>query len=95
MNEELDALRADIDEADRALLVALARRWSAVLAISAHKRAHAIAGHDPTREALLRERWRAMASELGLDLSLVDAVFDVVIERCRAEVIAPTTPPAR
>lgn len=95
MDEQLDALRAHIDEADRALLEALARRWTAVVAISEHKRARGIAGHDPSREALVRARWDAMAAELGLDPALSGAVFDVVIARCRAEVIASTSAPAR
>jgi|LNFM01.1.fsa_nt_gb chorismate mutase len=86
MQERLAALRAQVDEADAALVGALAARWRAVAAIAAHKRAEGIEGYDATRERALREQWRAIADREGLDRALCDAVFDVVIERCRNEV---------
>ncbi len=88
MDERLEALRAQIDEADALLVRALAARWRAVLAIAEHKRERRLDRFDPARELLVRERWRAEGRALGLPEALVDAVFDAVIERSRAEVTA-------
>ena len=88
MTDTLAALRDAVDEADAALVRALAARWRAIQAIGAHKRARGIEGYDPTRERALRERWNALADEAKLDRALCDAVFDVVIARCRDEVSA-------
>ncbi|MFO0563339.1 MAG: chorismate mutase [Polyangiales bacterium] len=90
MDRELEALRAAVDEADEALVRALALRWRAVQAIAEHKQRRGLEGFDPTREGLLRERWRALAAHEGVDGALVDAVFDAVIARCRAKVEGST-----
>jgi chorismate mutase len=86
MDRELEALRAAVDDADEALVRALAARWRAVQAIAEHKQRRGIAGFDSAREDLLRARWRALAEREGVEVSLIDTVFDAVIEKCRAQV---------
>lgn len=86
MKDTLAALRAEVDAADDALVRALAARWRAIQSIGAFKRASGLRGYDPDRERALRERWNAIADDTSLDRALCDAVFDVVIARCRDEV---------
>lgn len=86
MDDELDALRAAVNDADDALVRALAERWRAVQSIAAYKRELGIAGYDPAREALVRARWRALGERDGVPAAVIDAVFDAVIAQCRAEV---------
>jgi chorismate mutase len=90
MDRELEALRAAVDDADEALVRALALRWRSVRAIAEHKQRRGLAGYDPTREGLLRERWRALAEREGVERALIDAVFDAVIAKCRAKVEGST-----
>ncbi len=86
MTDVLDALRAQVDRSDEAIVEAIGRRWTAIAAIAEHKKARAIQGVDPERERAVRERWRALAERENVPLALIDAVFDAVIAHCRAEV---------
>ncbi|MDP3277810.1 MAG: chorismate mutase [Deltaproteobacteria bacterium] len=90
----LEQLRLQVDQADNALLEALAARWRAVLAIAEHKRAHALTPTAPDREALLRERWQARAHTLQVPQELVDAVLDQVLSTCRKEVSRQSQTPS-
>jgi chorismate mutase len=87
MDERLEYERSQIDAADALLVQALAARWRAVVMIGARKRELEMAGYDPERERSLRERWMTLAEREGLPRALVQAVFDAVIEACRAEVM--------
>ena len=56
----LEALRAQIDAADRALLAAFLRRMEAAEAIAAYKKAHGLPVLDAAREEALQEKIRGL-----------------------------------
>jgi chorismate mutase len=85
------ALRARIDEADAALLHALAERYAAVRALAEVKRTKALHPVDEAREAALVAGWRAHAAALGVPEDAALAVMAEVLRGCRAEMVARCT----
>lgn len=91
VDDQLSALRAAIDEIDRALVEHLARRRTATDALAAHKRAAGLPALDPGREAELHDRWRAAARACGLPDDAAIAVLDAIlaVSRRRMQSLVP------
>lgn len=79
MTNELDRLRAVIDDVDDRLLALLAERGAAVRELWAWKAANGVPRLDPGREAEVGARLLARASALGLDRAAVAQVLRVVV----------------
>jgi chorismate mutase len=83
---QLTALRAEIDRVDLELLDALARRRAVVARIAQVKHAHALAGHDPVREAEMRSALLRQARQRAVPETLVNAVLDAILQDSRGVV---------
>ena len=81
--EELDALRASIDNLDAALVHLLAERFKCTQRVGALKATHGMPPADPAREARQVARLRQLAEEAQLDPEFAEAFINFVI----AEVI--------
>ena len=76
---ELDDLRTRIDNCDRDILNALARRDELTRGIAAYKAERSWGIHDPVREGELLQNREQQGRELGLYPGLVEAVFTIVL----------------
>ncbi len=81
--EELDALRASIDNLDAALVHLLAERFKCTQRVGALKAAHGMPAADAARETKLVARLRSLAGEAQLDPEFAEAFINFII----AEVI--------
>ena len=81
--DELKGLRNIVDTADRAILEALTRRFTATDAIGRIKAGEQKAIHDPIREKELRARLQSRAQFMDLDVELVDTLWDVILDFSR------------
>jgi chorismate mutase len=81
--EELEDLRASIDNLDAALVHLLAERFKCTQRVGRLKAAHDMPAMDPAREARQVSRLRALAEEAQLDPEFAEAVINFII----AEVI--------
>jgi shikimate dehydrogenase len=88
----IDAGRARIDEIDRGLLATLAERIRVAREIGPAKQALGLPVVRPERERELRAKHEAWAIENGLDPDYARALFDLVLERSRAEQSEPEKP---
>jgi chorismate mutase/prephenate dehydrogenase len=80
MSEELDRLRAELDEIDRKLVEQLAARLSLVARVKQAKRASGVHAFDRAREREVFEMAEARGAELGLPASLVREVMGALLE---------------
>jgi chorismate mutase len=81
--EELEDLRASIDNLDAALIHLLAERFKCTQRVGRLKATHGMPAQDPAREARQVARLRNLAEEAQLDPEFAAAVLDFII----AEVI--------
>ena len=81
--EELEELRASIDNLDAALIHLLAERFKCTQRVGRLKATQGMAPMDPEREARQVTRLRALAEDAQLDPEFAAAVLDFII----AEVI--------
>lgn len=81
--EELEELRASIDNLDAALVHLLAERFKCTQRVGRLKAKHGMPPADPDREARQVARLRALAEEAQLDPEFAAAFLDFII----AEVI--------
>lgn len=81
--EELEDLRASIDNLDAALVHLLAERFKCTQRVGRLKAAHAMPAMDPEREKRQVARLRALAGDAQLDPEFAEAVINFII----AEVI--------
>ena len=91
-DSELEVLRDAIDAVDRDLVVLLARRRDLVRRIAGEKRALGMPPFDAAREERVRVAMRAVAAELGVPESSVDALAAMLLDDGRREVAARYTP---
>lgn len=94
--DDLDTLRAAVDDADRAIVVQLARRWSAVDALARHKREAGLPATDAAREERLRAMWRSEALAHGLPQEVAIGVLETVLTASRrrvADIVTSEEPP--
>ncbi|MEY2470704.1 MAG: chorismate mutase [Actinomycetota bacterium] len=81
--EELEDLRASIDNLDAALVHLLAERFKCTQRVGRLKAAHGMPPADPARESRQVARLRSLAAEAQLDPEFAAAFLDFII----AEVI--------
>jgi chorismate mutase len=81
--EELEELRASIDNLDAALVHLLAERFKCTQRVGRLKAAHGMPPADPAREARQVARLRSLAEDAQLDPEFAAAFLDFII----AEVI--------
>lgn len=77
----IEALRAELDAVDDALIDVLARRSAIVAQIWAHKRATGVAVEDVAREQAVIARLVARGRAVGLDGGAVREVVVAVVGR--------------
>ena len=82
-DSSLNTLRAQIDEIDRQIVVALKRRWDVLAKIAASKSHARHSAVDVQRETELRERWRTMAEELNVPSNVALTVLGAVLSQSR------------
>jgi len=80
-NDELARLRAELDEIDRTLLTAAARREEIVRGIVTAKLETAGPIFDRDRERLVHERAERIAGEVGLPVAVARALMRPLLER--------------
>jgi chorismate mutase len=85
MGEELEVLRARIQQLDEAIIRLLGERFANVRVLGRYKAIANLTVEDPEREAELRELYLIAARREGLDPTLVLKLFEVVHEHSRAE----------
>ena len=84
-DDQLTALRAQIDDLDRELVELLARRFEVTREVGRLKAQQGLPSLDEQREFAQRERLCVLASGSGVDPDTVLAVFDTIVARVRAE----------
>ncbi len=75
----MDEVRTEIDRLDRALIDALAERWTYVDRIWEIKRAEARGANVPWRNRAVIEKVRARAAEKGLPPEMAEALWRQII----------------
>ena len=75
MNEELNALRDQIDEVDQQLVTLLARRLELVAGVGEVKSRHGLPIYAPDREAAMLAKRRAEATAKGVPADLIEDVL--------------------
>lgn len=85
MNEEtdvqkLDEIREIIDSLDREIIMLLKQRSRMIELVVKAKIESGMSVHQPDRFAQMMERLNAIAKEEGLDVQLVDEVWDAIHE---------------
>lgn len=73
------ALRGEMDEADRALLLALAARRAVSRKMAEVKRAEGLPFRDEAREAELLRRVAGEGAELGLPAGLIAELYPILL----------------
>ncbi|MBX7192348.1 MAG: chorismate mutase [Sandaracinaceae bacterium] len=89
--DHLAALRARIDETDRAIVALLARRRAIVEEMRVLKATHALPRIDAAREAEMRAALVTEAARLGVPEALVLAVLEAILADSRALVATQST----
>lgn len=85
MSDDVELLRARIDELDRAILRLLGERFAHVRLLGRAKALAGLALENPEREAELRALHLQAAQREGLDPELVRRLFEVVLEHSKVE----------
>ena len=83
--DELEELRAQIDEIDERLIRLLADRFGVTRQVGQLKAARDLPPIDSSREAQIEAKARRLADDNGLDADLVSTVLRAVIDRVVAE----------
>lgn len=85
--ENIQALRARIDEIDREIVSLLAERFRITDEIGTYKKAHGLPAVDELRERVQFQRITRLAEEIGLDpdiaVRILRSVIDEVVGRHR------------
>ncbi|NRF72143.1 chorismate mutase [Aquincola sp. S2] len=79
-NDELNALRADIDAVDARIIDLLAQRFRITERVGDLKASSALAPVDAVREAAQMARYHALATAAGIAPAVVTAVFRTIID---------------
>jgi chorismate mutase-like protein len=84
--EDLEGLRAQLDELDRLLLDIVRDRIRCCVRIADAKRRHGVPMMQPHRIAIVQERAASYAAEHGVDARFLRRLYDLIIdETCRVE----------
>lgn len=84
-DERLAELRERIDEIDSRIIDLLAERFAVTRSVGIAKRDAGLPPVDEEREEQMYRRFRARATEHGLEPDLVESIYRVVIGRVIAE----------
>jgi monofunctional chorismate mutase len=79
-DNDLQHLRAEIDDLDQELIRILGLRFIATEKVGHIKAAQSLAAVDPAREAAQAQRYCELAAHYGLSEQLVQKVFRAVID---------------
>ncbi|MGB1238531.1 MAG: chorismate mutase [Pseudomonadales bacterium] len=79
--QELEALRASIDNIDSAIFAMLAERFKLTDRVGHFKAKHQLAARDAQREAAQHEKVVMLAEQYGLDAEFARQLLDVVLTR--------------
>lgn len=79
-DQELSALRAQIDSIDEELVSVLARRFRVTEAIGRLKAAQGLNAVDPAREAMQEQRLAKLALHHSVSPTVVAKVFRAIVE---------------
>ncbi len=79
MSEELDRLRAEIEDIDAELIALLAKRFRRIEELARVKAAHRLPVEDAEREARLRELHARWAKRQGIDPAVALRVFAAIL----------------
>ncbi len=82
-DSSLSELRAQIDDIDLQLLVALKKRWDVLAKIAETKHRARSTAVDSDRETEIRGRWRSTAEALKLPTEVAAVVLDAVLSQSR------------
>jgi chorismate mutase len=85
MADDIEILRARIEELDSAILRLLGERFAHVRLLGRAKVVEGLAVENPEREAELRAFHLQVAQREGLDPTLVLRLFEAVLEYSKAE----------
>lgn len=85
MEDELEALRRQIDAVDERFVELLAERFRITRRVGHIKADRGLPAQDAIREAQIDEKVRRLAAEYELDEGLVSDVLRAVIDRVVAE----------
>lgn len=85
MSEALAALRAQLDDFDRQLIDALAKRFEVTRQIGAVKRDAGLPLVDESREREIFARYRSQAEARSIDPDLVEGIYRLIVGRVRHE----------
>lgn len=83
MSDELERLRARIDELDRQVLGLYARRFELVREIAHAKERAGRAVEDPAREERMRAAYARAAAELGLEPTLCEGLLELILRESK------------
>lgn len=85
--QELDSMRALIDDCDAAIIEQIAERLDVAAYIGELKRQANLAVTDPAREIAVRARWHSLAAEsdipADLRAALIDGILDLLLTASR------------
>ena len=79
-DDELNALRAEIDTLDEALLQVLGQRFIATQKVGQLKASRQLDAVDPEREARQAARYADLAAQHGVSVDLAQRIFRAVID---------------
>jgi chorismate mutase len=82
--DDMQAIRAEIDEIDRSMVDLIARRLDLAMAMGRQKAAAGIALHAPLRERRVIEAAAARARDAGVDERYVRLLYRLVVEHSRS-----------
>ena len=83
MNPELARLRAEIDELDAEVLRLLAERFRRVVGIAREKERLGLPTEDRGREAVLAKAYAEVAASHGLEQSVAEGLFDLLLRESK------------
>ena len=84
--DQLETLRAELDQIDARLLDVLRERIECCVRIAEHKAEHGVPMMQPHRIGVVQERAARFGADNGIDGTFLRRLYDLIIEEtCRVE----------